>query len=339
MEGLKTMGHDQKLVAWPGGPLAEKARHGGLDVAGVPIRGDVDMAAMVRIMMRARTWGAEIVHAHTAHAHAAAMIAAKLAGVKGRVVTRRVVLPVGQNPWSRAKYKDREIRYVAISEAVADALIEGGVDPDRIRVVYSGVPNEGVPQASDGAARLRARNMLNLRADVPVIGIVGALTREKGQDSAVKALPELPGELRLVLIGDGPERKNLEELARSLGVRDRVVFAGFRPETGDLWPAFDLALAPSRHEGLGTAVLEAMAAGVPVVASSIGAFRHVLRDGAVGMLVEPENEKGMARAVAGLMGDRETRSSMARAGLDRVKDYSTENMVRGTEAVYTDLEV
>ncbi len=339
MEGLRTGGHEQRLAAWPAGALARAAVEQGFSVREIAVRGDLDLAAAVAIAGEARGFGARVIHAHTAHAHAVAMLAARIAGVRGRVVTRRVVLPVGRNAWSRMKYRDRSVRYVAISGAVASALEKGGVDLERIRVVYSGVPADGVPRASDPAARLRARNLLGLSGDVPALGIVGALTGEKGQEVAVTALRDLPADVKLVLIGDGPDRQRIEETARSLGVSERVVLAGFRPDTGGLWPAFDLALAPSRHEGLGTAVLEAMAAGVPVVASAIDAFREVLKEGAAGELVPPGDAKMLARAAGRVLCDMEMRARMARAGLDRVKDYSTENMVRGTESVYLDLEV
>jgi len=339
LEGLRARGHEQELAAWPDGPLAVAARSAGFTVVGIPIRGDLDVAAAGAIAARARTFRADVVHAHTAHAHGAGMIGARIARTAVRVVTRRVVLPVGVSPWSRLKYRDPAVRYVAISGAVAAALAAGGVDPKRVRVVYSGVPVDGVPRADDPEARRAARNRLGIAEDAFTAGVVGALTREKGQETAIEAIASLPAGTRLVLVGDGPERDALAERARSLGAADRVMFAGFREDAAGLWPAFDVALAPSRHEGLGTAVLEAMAAGVPVVAAAIDAFREVLDDGAAGVLFDPGDAAGLARAAASVRGNGEMRHRVIGAGLERVKRYSIDNMVRGTESVYTDLEV
>jgi glycosyltransferase involved in cell wall biosynthesis len=262
------------------------------------------------------------------------MAAARLAGVAFRVVTRRLDLRVGRNPWSRAKYGARGVQYIAISRQVADSLVAGGVPRSRISIVPSGVPAEEIASASDPEARRRARATLNLPADARVIGMVGAFTAQKGHETAVAALAGMKSNVRLVLIGDGPDRPRIEQRVHRMGLAGRVMLAGRRNDVTALWPAFDVVWAPSRHEGLGTAVLEAMAAGVPVVASRVSAFPEILEEGACGRLLPPEDTGAWARVTDSLLEDPAERDRLAKAALQRVQSFTACRMVEGTENVY-----
>jgi hypothetical protein len=176
LAGLAGRGHRQGLAAPPASPLLERAR--GLDVVRFPtgMRGDADLGAFLALRSVMKTFGPDIVHAHSAGAHGVSMAAARSAGIRRTVVTRRLDLPVGRSPLSRAKYRHGVSRYIAISKRVGASLIEGGVEPGRIRVVYSGVPVTGVPRSDDPAARASARERLGLPAGALVCGLVGAFS-------------------------------------------------------------------------------------------------------------------------------------------------------------------
>lgn len=342
LSALAGRGHEQWLAA----PRMSRLHGllGGAGVTGVPVEfhGDLDAGAMVAVAGLARRAAVQIIHAHSAGAHAVAVMAARLAGVPLRVVTRRLDLPVGRNLLSRWKYRSGVTRYVAISRRVAESLVAGGVDPERISVVYSGVPVRDVPRADDPVARAAARarlfKLVGLPpSDIPLIGSIGALSPQKGHDLAIRALAAVPGPARLLVLGEGEEEERLRALGRSAGVAERVTLAGFQPEMPALLPGFDLVVAPSRHEGLGTAVLEAMAAGLPVVASRVCEFPEMLREGEAGLLVPAEDAAALGRAMAELLGSAERRAELGRAARRRAGDYSSERMIEGNLAVYNRL--
>ena len=139
----------------------------------------------------------------------------------------------------------------------------------------------------------------------------------------------------LVIIGDGPERTALETLADDLGVADRIHWAGHRRDVPALLPAFDLYIQPSLHEGMPNTILEAMAAGLPVVATAVGGTPEVVVDGVTGLLVPPRDSNALVEAMAMLLSDQNLRYRMGRAGQERVKgQFSLERMVRQTQALY-----
>lgn len=337
LDGLARAGFEVVLAAPAGSPLAVVARGAGHRVEPFDSRGDVDPGAVWRLTGLARRHGVGLIHAHTAAAHALAVGAGRLAGVSRRVVTRRVALPPRRTPFSAWKYRTGVTRYIAISGVVRAALIAGGVSKGRISVVPSGVPVVDRPAADRPTDRAWARAALGLSATAPVLAVIGALTPEKGQDLALRALARLPDEVRLVLIGDGKERGRLEAIARELGVAERVQWAGFRSDVPALLPAFDLLLAPSRHEGLGTAVLEGLAAGLPIVAAAVGEFPVLLDGGRAGRLVPPEDPVALAEASKELLADDVGRRDLAGGARRRAADYSVERMIAGNIQVYESL--
>jgi glycosyltransferase involved in cell wall biosynthesis len=338
LSGLRDRGHEQILCSPGGSPLCEKIRAaGGIDIQPLGIQGDLDARAWLRLSRIVRRFRPEVLHAHTAHAHAIGVAAGRLAGVPARIVTRRTGLGVARNAFSRTKYLSGVSRYIAISRHVADTLAEGGVDPNRISVVYSGVPPQVRAEGSFSRAREEARRGLGLPAAGPVVALVGALTGEKGHDLALAMLSRMRVAAHLVFLGEGPLRTRLESRAGRLGLNNRALFAGFRPDLAALWPAFDLLVAPSRHEGLGTSVIEALGAGVPVLASSAGGLVEVIDNGRGGLVLASEDPESWARKVDELLGSDTELKRLGEAGRARAEDFTPERMILGTEEVYVNV--
>ena len=199
----------------------------------------------------------------------------------------------------------------ANSLAVAKMLESWGVPRSKIHVVGDRVDVDMFSPRVDGSKVRRRHGLEGHR----VVLYVGSLTRIKGVDLLLRALrlvaEEVP-DVKLVILGDGPLRGRLMELARELGVEDRVVFAGQVPheEVPGYMAASDLLAHPSLSESLGRALLEAQASGRPVVAFKVGGVREAVRDGWTGILVEPGDYRGMAEAIARLLLDEGLRSWM-----------------------------
>jgi glycosyltransferase involved in cell wall biosynthesis len=225
-------------------------------------------------------------------------------------------------------------QWIAISEHVRRSFVALGVPAERITTVRYGL-------AADSGTRLgqrEARARLGLPAEGEVIGAVGRLVAQKGHIELVRALAWLGDRFpkaRVVLIGDGELREAIAGEARRLGVAERVDSLGWRRDAAACMPAFDVFAQPSHWEGFGLVLLEAMAAGVPIVASRASAIPEVVEEGVTGLLVPPGDADALAGALATVLADPERARAMGAAGRARLEArFGVERMARETVAVY-----
>jgi glycosyltransferase involved in cell wall biosynthesis len=309
------------LIGVPDSPLVKRAQAEGLAVATIPMIADWDLQAARRIRARIKAWRPDVVHAHDARSHALSLLAL-LGTTIPFVVTRRVIFP----PKSIGlKYGERVTRFIAISNAVRDAMVSRGIAPARIEVVHSGVnlpAEEVVPR--DWRAEL------GWPADSVVCGLIGAMTAEKGIDSLEQIAMTIPApereRARFVLLGGAKHGK-----ATIGGIPAH--FAGFVDEIETATAGLDILLHPARSEGLGTSVIDAMALGVPPIAFAVGGLPEVITE-ASGFLVPPGDAKTFAERVALLIRDPSRRSILGTAARGRARQFSADRMTELTEAVY-----
>lgn len=331
---LARRGHENLLAADPSGPLA--ARVPAVDARLVPlsIRNDLDLVAALRLRRLIARESPHVVHFHTSRAHALSPWLRPYAPLRG-VVTRRMDYPPKRGPWTDLLYNRSVAAVVAISAEVRARLIAAGVREDRVSLVRSAVEPPGGLPGPAGRAAARARHGI---ADEVAVGVVAALERRKGHDVLLRALASLGDHrpaIRCLACGDGSQRAALEQLARELGLADRVRFLGEQRQVADVLAALDVFVLPSRHEGLGVAVLEAMAMALPVVASAVGGLPEAVLHGTTGLLVPPEDPAALARAIGELATDRERAQAMGAAGRERVlAEFSMEHMAERYEALY-----
>lgn len=314
--------HTESLVvAQPESPLLKRLRVHGLAASAVRMRGDWDLAAARRVRALIRHWRADIVHAHDARAHAIALAALVGHPEIPLVVTRRVAFI----PRGRMKYGRRVTRFIAISGAVRNALIEGGVNPSRIDVVYSGVPTPRVTRRRDWPQEC------GWPADVVLCGVVGAMTVEKGigllDGIASQLPPPLARRARLVLLGGAS--------AGACVIGGVPAYrAGFVDDVHSAMAGLHVLWHPATSEGLGTAVIDAMALGIPPVAFRVGGLAELIVDQETGLLVPPGDVAAFAQAASSLIQDEELRTRLAAAGPARAAEFSVTRMVEGTSRVY-----
>ncbi len=217
---------------------------------------------------------------------------------------------------------------VAVSRPLVGALSRAGIRHPIL------IPNAWSP-ASRPHSQTEARQLLAVPADVPLIGWVGRFSKEKGADIMLEAFGRMAtNRAHLVFIGDGGARPELEARAAQLGLQDRVHFAGVVPEAGRLFTAFDCFALSSRSEGTPIALLEAMSAGVPIVATTVGGVPDVVGPGEAG-LVPPEDPGALAVALDDLLRNPQQAAIRVRAATDRLTlEFGPERWLDAYEAVY-----
>ena len=236
----------------------------------------------------------------------------------------------------------RAARIIAVSRAVAESAV--AVVPQsksRLCVIRNGVDLARFSRQRNGERRSVSRAALQLPDNATVLICVARLAPEKNLGTLLEAMarltPPFP-HLRLLLVGEGPWRPTLEHQARMLGITSRVYFTGVRTDIPDLLEASDLFCLPSRTEGLGIAAIEAMASGLPVVASRVGGLPEVVEDCVTGLLVAPGDTAALAQALATLLADPVRAAQMAKAGCVRANQlFDNQAMITATHAVYAEL--
>lgn len=323
--GLRRRGDDAQLLAVAGGALAKRAREAGIPVIEVEVRHKRWRAASAlrRVLRDAPP---DVVYANESHALTAAWLARVHRHVT-LVAARRLAYPIQQNPISRARFRAPH-RIFAISDFVAQSVAASGLPAERVLVVREGIE---IPAPITAAQRTVARQTWNLADDEFVLGCVGYLLPEKGQEILVRALPAIcdaAPRTRLMLAGDGPSRDSLEALARQLGVRERIIFAGFVERIDAVYDALDAFVFPSLAEPSGTSLLAAMAHGLPIAAVARGGVPEYVRDNVNGLLISEPEPSAIGSAVIRLLADPELpRRLGACARADIAERYASHVMV------------
>jgi glycosyltransferase involved in cell wall biosynthesis len=333
--GLRERGHRTVLVAHPQGELHARASEG-IDLVGLAPLNEIDLAAAWKLSRALRQYSPEVVHAHDPHAVAMAGTALSfgvLTPSPPLVASRRVDFHLSSNSFSRWKYR-QVARFIAASGAIRDVLVEDGIPAPQVTIVHDGID----------VGRVQRLPALDLHVEfwlprgVPVLVNVGALVGHKGQRHLLDAMPlvmrEVP-DVHLVILGEGELRTPLERQVKELHLERTVRMPGFREEVLSLMKSADLFVMSSVTEGLGSAVLDAMAMGLAVVGTRAGGIPEAVVDGETGLLVPPADPESLARAIVRLLKDPEERRRYGAAGRTRVEtDFGVDKLVEGTLAVY-----
>ena len=322
-------------------PLAARLAARGLEVARLPqVPTMSSVGPFLSVLGHLAVHRTRILHFNLVDPRACngAIVAARLAGHSAIVATNQLPhspfddLPT---PW-RHRFAMKAIRgHVVVSEANAADLAATGVGRERISVIHNAAEDPGPVTP---ARRAAARAVLGAAGDAAIVGFAGRLVAQKDPGAFVEAAAHVAtarGDVRFVVIGDGPERTALEASSRRLGIADRIAFLGHRADAPELYAGLDLLVLTSRYEGLPFTVLEAMGLGVPVVAPRIPGMDEAVADGVTGRLVDVGQPRALGTAISDLLSRHELRESMGRAARARALErFSPGDMVRKTVDLY-----
>lgn len=333
--GLRARGHRAVLVAHPEGELFRRASEGP-DLVPLAPMNEVDLATAWKLNKIVKQWKPQIVHAHDPHAVSMAGLALSFSAPDPRpklIASRRVDFHLQSHTFSQWKYRQMD-GFIAASHAIEDILVADGIPAGRIEVVHDGIDVE----------KIQHRPAIDLHAEywlphgVPVIVNVGALVGHKGQKYLVDAMPivlrEVP-DAHLVIFGEGELRAPLEKQIKQLSLGKRVLLPGFREDVMSLMKSADLFVMSSVTEGLGSAVLDAMAMGHAVVGTKAGGIPEAVIHDETGLLVDPADAKALAVAIVRILKNANLRKQFGDAGRARVTEYfGVDRLVEGTLGVY-----
>ena len=330
---LAGRGHEVVVVTRPSAHWARLCAGGGLVHHAVPMASEIDLGSAWRLARILKAHQIDVVHAHKGKGRTLALLAGLLVRIPVLILNRGVSFPLDR--FQRLGYTTRRVTaIVAVCESIKQALVQSGVDPRKIEVIYSGTDTTRFHPGVNGAA---VRRELGFAADDFVITQIGVRSW-KGNDDMIYAMMAVVAaapQARLLIVGArNPE--SLYEITRRRGLDNRVRVIGYREDVPEILVASDCCVDAS-YAGLGlTGTLrEALAVGTPVVATDIEGNPELVTDGVTGLLVPPRRPDALARALLAIIADRQQARAMAMVGRSRVESmFSTAVKVERTEALY-----
>ena len=354
MAGMDRTTYEVELACAPGGKLIDLIRGTGMKVRLFknlvqPLHPLKDLLGLIDLARFLRKKHYHIVHTHNSKAGFLGRLAAKWAGVPVIVHTvHGFAFHDGEPAWRQMLFRNLERlasrwcdKMVFISQPLIDwALRDGIAAGDKILKIYSGIELDHFKPVTDREKRALKKEW-GIREEAPVVGMVSKLWEGKGHTSLINAFEGLKGEIPeavLVIVGEGYLKDQLADLVGRLGLKDSVLFTGFQMDVRRIMATFDVAVLPSFFEGMGRVILEAMAMGKPVVASSVGGIPDLVHHGRTGFLVTPGSVPALKSSLLTLIRDGNLAKEMGEEGRKRIgEEFSASRMAQSVEKLYREL--
>jgi len=333
---LQRRGYDVTVACRPGRFVEERAHQMGLATVPITVRKQNDWQDYGALSRFLREKQIDVLHAHWSTDMIVPPTAALRAHVPVRIMTRHMPYPFKNRLGSWLYSQVLWTRLVTVSASVRETLLACGVAPDKVEVIHHGTDIEEFVHTT--ASPLSVKRGLGIPDDCLTVGVVGRIAPEKGHLILLQAAALLGDRypLRYVIVGDGPSEAAVRDAVRTLGLEDRVVFAGFRDDVNNVIAALDILTLPSTwNEPCAAVVQQAMALCKPVVGTRAGGTPEMIMEGETGVLVPPSDAPALADAIARLAGDAFLRKRLGAAGRERVESrFSLSLMTDRIEALY-----
>lgn len=319
-----------------GSAFEKYCRENGLDFISLPFSGEWDIITASAIKKICHGKDIDLIHAHSAHSLTSALMAALLGNLPPIVVSRRVDFPIRKNFLSRYKYNYKKVRkIICVSNCIAEIIKPEIIHAERIITIYDGIEIGRFEHAD----RTALRKEFNISPNEKIIGNVAALAPHKDYFTFLNTAKLLSEKMqcRFVIIGEGELKQQLQARINELNLQQLVIMTGFRNDVENLLTGFDVLLFTSSTEGLGSSVLDAMAAGVPVVATATGGIPEIIQHGKTGLLAPVNDAVTLAAEVINIINDKGLREDLIKEAKDRVLYFSKEIMAEKTAHVYKEV--
>jgi len=333
--GLVNRGINSILVCNNSSELKNKCVAEKLAFVEIKMLGELDFIAAYTISKLCKEKKITIIHAHSAHALSIGLLVKFFFPSVVLIGVRRVDFPIKKNFFSRGKYRSKKInKIVCISDFIKSVLLSDGIDKEKLITIRSGVDirkfDYVIPESN-------FRKDLDIMPDNILLGTVAAFAGHKDYPNLLQAFKIVRNEInnvKLCIVGDGPLKKEVKELADKLGIRDDIIFTGFREDVGKFLKSFDLFILASKKEGLGTSIIDALSVGLPIIATNTGGIPELINNGQNGLLVESKNSNSMAKAIISLIKNTEKRKLLGQNAFASAEKFSIENTIINNISMY-----
>jgi len=281
-----------------------------------------------------------ILHLHSGHALSWGLWAKLFLPSLKLIAVRRVDFSINKNPFSRIKYNNSLLdMIVAISNNIQQVLKTDGIPEEKISIIHSGID---LKKYHNVEVPFDFRRKWHIPEDAIIIGTIAAFVGHKDYPTLIQAasivVKQCP-EAYFIAVGSGELYKHIRTLAEQSGLAKNFVFTGFQKEVGVFLKSFDIFVISSKLEGLGTSVLDAQAAGIPVIGTRAGGIPEMIENEINGLLVYPQCPERMAEAIIRLVSDKDLREKLSKKSLETVQKFSIENTVEKNIALYKELSI
>lgn len=336
LSGMTDRGHYVALVCREHARIKSEAEKMSVDLFTLPMRRPYDFISIIKVTEIIRKIKFDIVNTHSGVDSWIGGLAAKIAGVPILIRTRHLNIPLKRNIFNFVHYLPD--MYITCGENMRKNLIEKcGFSDNKVVSIPTGVSNEFFDIKRDLGLKVK----YGIDSNATVITNVGILRSVKGHEitlKAVKRVVERFPDVVFFLAGDGPRKKSLEKMADDLRISSHVIFAGFIENIKEVYSFSDLIVLSSWSEGLPQSLLQAMAAGVPVIATRVGGVPEIIRSEETGILVEPGDFQSLSKGIIRLLENYKLREQMINRAKELVANkYTLTHMLDKTESLYKEL--
>lgn len=333
---LKAYGIDQIVLCPDQSVLSTRMKAADIPVEIFSSRGILNYNLARHIAKLCKNKNIDIIHCHDSHAHSAAVISVSIFNTTTPIiVSRRVDFPVSVNLMSRWKYNHPSVkRILCVSEMIKTINAPAIKDPSKLTVVYSGI------DLSRYNIPIHPRKLiteLHLSPSTRLVGNISALADHKDYPTFLRtaaAICKEYGDIHFIIAGIGPEEEKIKSIILEQNLGDKVHLLGFREDVVEVIQSLDVFLMTSITEGLGTIVLDAFAAGIPVVSTRAGGIPEMVVNGVTGLLADPGDVLALKNATLRILNDPALRKQLTDNALSRVQDFSFQATAEKTLDVY-----
>lgn len=341
LEELDKKKYKTTVAYWLGDKrLADGVEKAGVEAIDLKVKNGSLLRVIFRLVKLIKEKKIKLIHTYLFDADLCGFLAAKWAKVP-IIISTVPSFTFFKTKKHRFRYKIMSLffdKFITVSKALEKYLVKYcRINSSKVTTVYCGVNLNKFNIRVEKEEINKLREDFSLGENDIVIGTVGRLEFRKGHryllESAVRVSKVYP-KVKFLLVGIGELRNELKDFAKRLDITSKIIFAGFAQDIPSALSLLDIFVLPSLDEGLGIAILEAMACGLPVIATNVGGIPELVKDGETGLLVAPRSSSALASAIIRLLADKEYATTLREAGKKRAKQFSSKIMVEKIEEIY-----
>lgn len=326
-KGLNEKNIENYIVTRKNSPLYNKAIENNIKIITVPYIFEWDIISALILAYKIKKINKNhkhiILHSHTAHTAAISYLTSLFIKAK-RIVHRRSIFKLNKNIFTKIKYKTAN-KIIAISNTIKNALINWGIEDKKISVIYSTIESKETVLIK------------NFNKETITIGTLIAFTEEKDPQNLIYAADICLKEnknLIFLIGGEGYLKSDIQKLIENLNLKDKIILKGYINNNIDFLKSIDIFVLPSKEEGLGSVLIEAMSVGLPLIGTNAGGIPEIIEDGYNGFVVDKQNPKELAKAILNLIKDKKLCEIFSKNSFERAKNFTSDTMVEKTIDVY-----